>query len=601
MSIEIEKSVQERVQAVFVQHFQSASDMPIPRNEFIQSGWNQQTYLTYYHFNHLMYFAYMNYKGQLCSSLEFSSKADGELTLCKNARRVLGDACKKMKGFFNEVIGFNLDIVHCCPFIEATLDSGENTNEFSSIQHFISALEYFIGEQIVYVKKPKDSSDLIRANACKVFVDYYNAYSRNYIDPRPTISKESFLAVGWTMQIYRQYHNITSRLYYPLMLQKDQWAPMECFGLWKTEKKCSTSQTDVSEIVSNTVREFFAFIKRHLHVTLQITEELNYILGMHAGIVWCHPYDKPYTMNTNLCDSLVFFASYDQFLSWLEYEIGNQIVNPPVEAAGVANQVEIQQRKIPVDEPWYKLPYNDLKKYRLENTWPVRENVRTELLQFDNFNAPDAAEQFWTLIFEFIKQDNFDEDVVNRLEEYEDYNFDVEGDILYIYKGETKCFREHHNIESVTAKVLARRGNMVDININCCCDCHKYFISESEFFHYRDLYGIVCGLKIDRHSTGYAKFPMAEYSVLRLYGYNVGKEDNLSDEERQNLLKILIEHDYVKKPEIIKYLQMFIKMNRGRLEMADSVSKWTADLDYVRELGLENQKKVLLEKIEYAH
>ena len=93
---------------------------------------------------------------------------------------------------------------------------------------------------------------------------------------------------------------------------------------------------------------------------------------------------------------------------------------------------------------------------------------------------------------------------------------------------------------------------------------------------------------------------MAEYSILRLYGYNVGKEDNLSDEERQNLLKILVENEYVKKPEIIKYLEMFIRMNQGRPEMVDSVSKWSTDLAYIRELWLEKQPKVLLGEIEYA-
>lgn len=34
--------------------------------------------------------------------------------------------------------------------------------------------------------------------------------------------------------------------------------------------------------------------------------------------------------------------------------------------------------------------------------------------------------------------------------------------------------------------------------------------------------------------------------------------------------------------------------------MADSVSKWSADLAYIRELGIEKQPKVLLGKIEYA-
>ena len=66
-------------------------------------------------------------------------------------------------------------------------------------------------------------------------------------------------------------------------------------------------------------------------------------------------------------------------------------------------------------------------------------------------------------------------------------------------------------------------------------------------------------------------------------------------------MKILVEHGYVKKPEIIKYLEMFIKMNRNRVEMAVSVCKWTADLSYIRELGLENQPKVLLDKTKYAH
>lgn len=188
-----------------------------------------------------------------------------------------------------------------------------------------------------------------------------------------------------------------------------------------------------------------------------------------------------------------------------------------------------------------------------------------------------------------------------RLDEFENGDFNLEGDTLLIYKGDNKCFRGKHEIMPTTARVVARRGHRVDINVNYCYDCHKYFISEPEFFHYRDLYGIGCKLAIDRESSGYAHFPMAEYSILRLYGYNVGKNDDLSDEERKQILKMLVDHNFVSKPLIIKYLNQFIKMNGSRDNMEDCVSKWTEDLEYVRNLGMDTQDRVDIDEIKYAH
>lgn len=111
----------------------------------------------------------------------------------------------------------------------------------------------------------------------------------------------------------------------------------------------------------------------------------------------------------------------------------------------------------------------------------------------------------------------------------------------------------------------------------------------------------MCKLKVDRTSSGFAHIPMAEYSILRLYGYNVGKDDDYSDEERQNLLRILIENNYVSKPEIIKYLDMFITMNSGKDNMEDSISKWKSDLEFVRGFGIDTQSKVNIGKIKYAY
>ena len=611
--MEINESSKLPIQEVFIHHFQSFSTSPIPRDEFIQAGWDQQCYLAYYRLTHVLYFAYTSYQQQLHSSLQFPYIYANEfLSSCQSARHILDASCENLNNFFKEVVGFSFVPLDLLSFIESSFQNN-STDAFSSSQYFISLFETFISNQLVFSKSHKAVCESSHNSARNLFSDYYHTHSRNFIDPQSLISEEEFYANGWTPQIYYQYYTLTSSLYNALLLCQDLWAPLEDSIHWKRSYSITELEEDIHSIFSTVFNNLFTFLEHHLGLKLHSTENLVYLLGITfetpeelsfsinfiSTTIGCHPYDKSYTMYSNPCDDLVFFVSYQQFLSWLEYEIGSQIVNSPSDSP--ASFPELHPRKSPEDASWYKLPYPELQKYRLQNTWPSRENARTELLQFNDFNSPDSAERFWKLIHEFIKQDNIDEDIVNRLEEYENYDFDLSGDTLYIYKGETKCFREHHDIESVTATVFARRGNTVDININCCCDCHKYFISESEFFHYRDLYGIVCGLKIDRSSSGYAKFPMAEYSILRLYGYNVGKEDNLSDEERQNLLKILIENDYVKKPEIIKYLEMFIKMNHGRLEMADSVSKWTSDLAYVRELGLENQPKIRLEKIRYAH
>ena len=496
--------------------------------------------------------------------------------------------------FLKNAADIALDCTEYLPFVESEF-SYKDGDKFSSWKKFVLLTESFVGKQLIHTKNSTIITDNVSDNIRKLFSDYCQNHSRNYFEFRPTIPREEFLSAGWTEKTYQEYCNLTNNLYLCLMLYQNQMAPPE---IWLTNQNRSMLKNKTQENLSKNLEVFCDFIKKNLHIVLKKTKEYNYIFGVWSGIFWCQPYEGRYDGETDPVKNLVFFATYDQFLSWVEYEIGDQILNLPPESSDSA--IKVEMHKPPVDAPWYKLPYWELYEYRIHTTRPARENSQIELLSFDDFTSPDSEEKLQRVAFEFMDAETLDENVTERLEEYEYCDFDAEGDVLYIYKGETKCFREHHNIEPVTAKVFARRGNVVDININCCCDCHKYFISESEFFHYRDLYGIVCGLKVDRHSTGYARFPMAEYSVLRLYGYNVGKEDNLSDEERQSLLKILVEHDYVKKPEIIKYLEMFIKMNRGRLEMADSVSKWQADLAYVRELGLENQPQVLLEKIQYA-
>ena len=92
--MDINESSQERIQDVFIKHYHNSSDPPISRDEFIHAGWNQQTYLSYYRFSHMLYFAYESYSSQLNSPENIR----------KYAHTVLDDACKNFEIFFEKFI-----------------------------------------------------------------------------------------------------------------------------------------------------------------------------------------------------------------------------------------------------------------------------------------------------------------------------------------------------------------------------------------------------------------------------------------------------------------------------------------------------------------
>ena len=46
---------------------------------------------------------------------------------------------------------------------------------------------------------------------------------------------------------------------------------------------------------------------------------------------------------------------------------------------------------------------------------------------------------------------------------------------------------------------------------------------------------------------------------------------------------------------------MLFRSNGSRDNMEDCVSKWTEDLEYVRNLGMDTQDRVDIDEIKYAH
>ena len=135
--------------------------------------------------------------------------------------------------------------------------------------------------------------------------------------------------------------------------------------------------------------------------------------------------------------------------------------------------------------------------------------------------------------------------------------------------------------------------------MNFCKDCKQFFISYSEYLHYRAMYGILIA-KIVMISNGEYSNDidyLASESPLKLCGYSVSQAEGVSTQSRQELLRNLIQSDIIKKTEVIRYLSWFIQMNGQKFGNELAREKWESDLDYVRNLNMSKQDVHLISGI----
>ena len=175
--------------------------------------------------------------------------------------------------------------------------------------------------------------------------------------------------------------------------------------------------------------------------------------------------------------------------------------------------------------------------------------------------------------------------------EHEPVNLSIPQNTLYVCKGLISCTRNDHSVGSATGVILAKNGRIIKINTNYCPQCRKYFISYDEYMRYRKLYGILLGnIKVTNGSFIGTETNLAEESILHMCGYSVNQTDNLSSSVRQEILRYLIDSKVSNKPEIIDYLNFFIRRNGKKQNMGEAVRRWNEDLKWVREYQIYRQR-----------
>lgn len=164
-----------------------------------------------------------------------------------------------------------------------------------------------------------------------------------------------------------------------------------------------------------------------------------------------------------------------------------------------------------------------------------------------------------------------------------------------------RCSNKKHRIEDVKAVIRVSINNQIQIKTISACfcyDCCRYTISENE---YDSLGGEpVCDIKWYNNKSNYNEELWdfnTQHSVLYKLGYNVQKQSGLSADMRRQILTDIIKNRRLSKSQVCSYLEVFIKQKRSQPNMKEAVSKWKADLQYIKSVKIDTKQQVEIKSI----
>lgn len=178
-------------------------------------------------------------------------------------------------------------------------------------------------------------------------------------------------------------------------------------------------------------------------------------------------------------------------------------------------------------------------------------------------------------------------------------SFDGPEHVLYVFKGTLSCERRGHNVEGATGSIVTLAGSPVNINVNYCNNCHKYYLGQREYEHYRGRFGPVLGNFSFPESTQSDpdSVSLSKESPLMMCGYNVRESEGLTSRERHLILANMIDRRILSKPRIIDYLQFFISWREGNPSMRNACNKWREDLAFVRDYSMNTQRRFTISTV----
>ena len=172
-----------------------------------------------------------------------------------------------------------------------------------------------------------------------------------------------------------------------------------------------------------------------------------------------------------------------------------------------------------------------------------------------------------------------------------------------------KC-SSNHEIESVRAivEIMSPSGLICEEEIvaGYCKNCEVYFILENDFCLLRKKGVILCQVisykaYASTNNTDFANIALKPESLLHQCGYNVNSTDELSELQRHEILKRVLENKLYSKIALMSFLDWLIARSEKvtKKNMTASIQKWRSDRAYVASYELSNSRSVKVGKIRY--
>lgn len=168
-----------------------------------------------------------------------------------------------------------------------------------------------------------------------------------------------------------------------------------------------------------------------------------------------------------------------------------------------------------------------------------------------------------------------------------------------------KC-NKSHSIESLNATIdiVTPSGIVVqkEIPAGYCKECNTYFILKRDYERLR-VYGVLLCQLVDNQaylSGEYSQLNgqnLKAESLLHQCGYNVGSVDNLSDFQRHEILKQVVDCRLYTREGLIGFLDWLIARSKHTVNMQNAIKKWSSDRSFVCTLKTPTTQQIQISRL----